>query len=268
MISFVGKTALVTGASAGIGREIARILAREVDTLVLVARRRERLDELGTDLLVARPGLRVLVRPCDLGSREETDALLASLEAEGVCVDVFVNNAGFGDYGLFDTRPWDKLERMLALNVVAATYLLHRLLPGMISRGSGAVMNVGSSAGMMPSPGGATYAATKAYLNHLSEALRGELEGTGVTLTVVCPGPVPTEFQAVAETHRRKPLPEVLRIDAVQCAEEAVLALKRGRTRVITGAVMRAAVTVLEAVPKVLLRPSLRRSGARIRRGE
>lgn len=268
MISFAGKTALVTGASAGIGREIARVLAAEVGTLVLVARRRERLDELATDLLVARPPLRVLVRPCDLGSREETDALLAGLANEGVEVDVFVNNAGFGDYGLFDQRPWDKLERMLTLNVVAATYLLHRLLPGMITRGSGAILNVGSSAGMMPSPGTATYAATKAYLNHLSEALRGELEGTGVTLTVVCPGPVPTEFQAVAETTRRKPLPNVLRIDAVQCAEEAVAALRAGRTRVITGAVMRAAVSVLEAVPKVLLRPALRRSGARIRRGE
>ena len=265
MSIFQGKTALVTGASAGIGREIARVLAPEVASLVLVARRRERLDDLAKELTFKHPKLQTHLFPVDLASREPSDAFLNQLAAQGLDVDIFINNAGFGDYGLFEQRPWAKLEAMLSLNIVSATYLLHRLLPAMVARGSGYVMNLGSSAGMMPSPGTATYAATKAYLNHLSEAVRGELSGTGVSLTLVCPGPVPTEFQEVADLAKRKPLPSVLRIDAGTCAKEAVDALRRGQTRVITGGVMRAAITLLEAVPKALVRPGISRTGRRIR---
>lgn len=265
MSVFQGKTALVTGASAGIGREIARILASEVARLVLVARRRERLDDLAKELTSKHPSLETHVFPLDLTSREATDAFLDDLAKTGLDIDIFINNAGFGDYGLFEQRPWSKLEAMLSLNIVSATYLLHRLLPAMVARRFGYVMNLGSSAGMMPSPGTATYAATKAYLNHLSEALRGELSGTGVSLTLVCPGPVPTEFQEVADLSKRKPLPSVLRIDAETCAKEAVDALFRGDARVVTGGVMRAAIAVLEAIPKALIRPSVARTGRRIR---
>src|SRR5262249_52962411 len=158
-IDLTGRTALITGASAGIGREIARVLAREVGTLILVARRADRLNELSVELSSAHPRLRVMVRAVDLLNRAATGAVLAGLERAGVDVDVLVNNAGFGDYGLFEKRGWTKLEQMLELNVVSATFVLHRLLPPMVGRGYGAILNVGSTAGMFPSPATAAYSA-------------------------------------------------------------------------------------------------------------
>jgi hypothetical protein len=265
MFELQGKTALVTGASAGLGREMARLLGREVATLILVARRRERLDELSRELLQARPGLRVLVRAVDLLDRAALGTMLDDLERAGEAVDVLVNNAGFGDYGLLERRDWDKIERMLELNVVSATLLLHRLIPSMVARRSGAILNVGSVAGILPSPAMSTYAASKAYMNHLSEGLRAELAGTGVTVTVLCPGPVPTEFQEVAGSDVRPELPKAVYVDAVQAAEEAVEGLKQGKARVIPGLAPRAMAMTVDALPKALVRPVLARMGRKIR---
>jgi short-subunit dehydrogenase len=265
MIALEGRTALVTGASAGIGREIAKVLAREVGTLVLVARRRDRLEELANELRAVRPELRVLVRAVDLIDRNATGEMLSALEREGIAIDVLVNNAGFGDYGLFDKREWPKFERMLELNVVSATFVLNRLIPSMVKRGFGAILNVGSAAGMFPSPGMGSYAATKAYLNHLSEGLRAELAGTGVSVTALCPGPVATEFQDVAGARARPPMPRAFHVDVALCAEESVRALKRGRARVIPGVAMKAAVLSVEAIPKAVVRPFLRRAAKRLR---
>ena len=260
-----GRTALVTGASAGIGREIARILAREVGVMILVARRADRLSELAAELSGAHPGLRVLVHAVDLLDRAATGAMLDALERDGVAVDVLVNNAGFGTYGLFEKHGWAKTEQMLELNVVSATYLLHRLVPPMVGRGFGAILNVGSTAGMFPSPAFAAYSASKAYLNLLSEALHAELVGTGVSVTVLCPGPVPTEFQEVAGSKGRNPMPKAFHIDAVQCAEEAVRALKAGEGRHIPGAAMRAAMVSVEALPKVVVRQVAAQMGRKAR---
>jgi hypothetical protein len=264
-LDFTGRTALVTGASAGIGREIARLLAAEVGTLVLLARREDRLQELARELTASKPNLRVIVRAVDLNDRAATGKVLDGLEREGIAVDVFINNAGFGDYGLFEKRGWTKTEQMVELNVVSATYLLHRLVPPMVGRGFGAVLNVGSTAGMFALPGYAVYAATKAYVNHLSEALYAELAGTGVSVTVLCPGPVPTEFQEVAGSKGRNPMPKAFHIDAVQCAEEALRGLKEGQPRVIPGAAVRAAMLSVEALPKAVTRPVAVRMGKRAR---
>ncbi len=267
MFELHGKTALITGASAGIGREIARVLGREVQTLVLVARRRDRLDELAAELKQARPGLRVLVRAVDLLDRAALGATLDELVRASEGIDVLVNNAGFGDYGLLEGREWDKLERMLELNVVSATMLLHRLVPPMVARRSGAILNVGSVAGILPSPAMSAYSASKAYVNHLSEGLRAELSGTGVTVTVVCPGPVETEFQGVAGSDERPELPRAIYVDVVQCAEEAVEAMKRGRARLIPGLAPRAMAMAVDALPKAVVRPILARMGRQIRGG-
>jgi uncharacterized protein len=265
MIELRGKTALVTGASAGIGREIARVLARDVGALVLVARRRERLDELARELTGARSGLRVLVRAVDLLDRPSALSMLDDLERSGEAIDVFVNNAGFGDYGLLERREWSKIEKMLELNVISATMLLSRLVPPMVTRRSGAILNVGSVAGILPSPAMSTYAASKAYMNHLSEGLRAELAGTGVMVTVVCPGPVPTEFQENAGSDARPELPKAMYVDAVTCAEEAVAGLRRGQARVIPGFVPRAMAMTVDALPKAIVRPYLARMGKKIR---
>lgn len=245
------------------------MLAREVSGLVLVARRRERLEELATELRGLREAssepLSVRVAPVDLLDRKATGAMLDQLQAEGLRIDVLINNAGFGDYGLFEQRSFDTLERMLELNVVTATFLAHRLLPDMVRRGQGGIMNVGSSAGMLAAPGTGTYASTKAYLNHLSEALRAEVAGTGVVITAVCPGPVDTEFQEVAGLGARPPMPGVLHVSVEQCAEDAVAAFRAGRARVVPGLPLRAAITLLESVPRVLVRPFLGRAGRRLR---
>lgn len=251
-LDFSGRTALVTGASAGIGREMARILAREVATLVLVARREDRLIELANEL--ARPGLRVLTRAVDLVDRPATGAMIDALEKDGVEIDILMNNAGFGDWGLLERVGWTKTEQMIELNVVSATFLLHRLIPPMVGRGFGAILNVGSTAGMFPSPGFGVYSATKAYVNLLNDALHAELSGTGVAVTLLAPGPVPTEFQEVAGSKGRNPLPKAFHVDAAQCAAEAIAGLKNGEARVIPGMAVRAAMLSVEALPKPIVR--------------
>lgn len=263
-IDLRGRTALVTGASAGIGREIARLLAREVGTLVLVARRQDRLDDLAREL-GTRSDLRLVVRAVDLLDRTAIGQMLDGLATEGISIDVLVNNAGIGDYVLFEKSEWTRTEQMIELNVVSTTFLLHRLLPPMVSRGQGAILNIGSSAGMFPSPCFGVYSASKAYVNHLSEALHAELQGTGVTVTVICPGPVPTEFQGVAGSAGKNPMPKAFFIDAEQCAREAITALKAGTPRHVPGLGMRAAIVGLEAIPKVAVRPFLARMGRKAR---
>ena len=132
----------------------------------------------------------------------------------------------------------------------------------MVKRGFGAILNVGSTAGMVEMPGFAGYGATKAYLNHLSEALRGELAGTGVVVTALCPGPVETEFQGVAGTDKRGRLPEVIHVEAVECAEQAIAGLKRGRARVIPGVL---GAVPIGGLPRVLSRPLFARAGKKLR---
>jgi hypothetical protein len=265
MLDFRGKTALVTGASAGLGREMARILARDVTTLVLTARRQDRLDELAAELRQFRGDLVVHVRAVDLNDRAATGVVLDALEQDGVAVDILINNAGYGVYGLFEKSDWAKVEGMLELNMISATFLLHRLIPGMVKRGFGAILNVGSTAGMVEMPGFAGYGATKAYFNHLSEALRAELAGTGVGVTALCPGPVETEFQAVAGTDTRGQLPALLHVDAIDCAEQAIAALKKGRARVIPGVL---GAVPLGGLPRVLTRPLFARLGKKLRQEE
>jgi hypothetical protein len=262
---FTGRTALVTGASAGIGREIARVLAREVSTLVLIARREDRLADLARELGARHPQLRVLVRAVDLLDRTAAGALLDALDADGITIDVLVNNAGFGDYGLFERTGWTKTEEMLELNVVSATYLLHRLVPGMVGRGSGAILNVGSTAGMFPSPALGVYSATKAYVNLLSEVLHAELAPAGIAVTNLAPGPVPTEFQTVAGTEGKNALGKAFQVDAATCAEEAIAALKAGEARVIPGAAVRTAMLSVEALPKPVARQVAIRMAKKLR---
>lgn len=263
-LDFKGKTALVTGASAGIGREIARQLGAEVACLILVARRQERLDELAAELRAKRADLCVLTRAVDISDRAAAGAMLDALDAEGVGVDILINNAGFGDYGLFEQREWEKLEQMIELNVISATFFLHRLIPLMVTRGFGAILNVGSIAGMVSTPAMATYGSTKAYLNFLSESLRAELAGTGVVVTALCPGPVPTEFGEVAGKGPRPPVPGFAQVSASACARAGIEGLKEGKPRVIPGVVR--AVAAIEVLPKALVRPLLARAGKQVRR--
>ena len=225
-------TALVTGASAGIGLELARILAREGHDLVLVARRESALKELA-DELKDRYGADSAVVAVDLA---EPEAGARVEEAVGSrSIDVLVNNAGFGGVGAFVTREHDDDMRMVAVNVVALTDLTKRFLPGMVARGRGRVLNVASTAAFQPGPFMAVYYATKAYVLSLSQALAEETSGTGVTVTCLCPGVTDTEFHGVAGTDAQPLTSGPLSMSAASVAEAGYRAMIRGKLVEIPG---------------------------------
>lgn len=196
---YAPSLALVTGASSGLGAEIAKRLAARGSELVLVARRRELLAELAAELH-EQHGVTVHVLAMDLGIPAAGPTLLAAVEQAtgGRAVELVVNNAGFGLYGPLLGNDPERLEQMLALNVTALTSITRAFTPPMVQRGSGTLVNIASTGGFQPTPGLAAYAAAKAYVLHLSEALWREVGPSGVRVTAYCPGPVSTDFFDVA----------------------------------------------------------------------
>lgn len=186
-------TVLITGASAGIGSELARQLGARGHDLTLVARREDRLRELAEEI-GARRDVHVEVDPCDLGDAEARAALIGRVKRRKRVVVALCNNAGFGSFGRFWELPAEREAEEVRLNVQALHELTGAFLPDMVRRGAGAILNTGSVAGYQPTPLNATYAATKAFVNSFSEALHAELVRTGVSCTVLAPGPVKTEF--------------------------------------------------------------------------
>jgi uncharacterized protein len=251
-----GCSALITGASAGIGREFARQLAGRGRSLILVARREQRLNELRDDLRQQHPNLTVHIRKADLADLTQLKELVAWLEREKIDIDLLINNAGLGDLGPFATSDPIGNEQMTLVNVVALTSLTRHLLPQMIARKRGGILNVSSSAGFLPIPGFAVYAATKAYVTSFSEALRTELHGTGVSVCALCPGPVHTEFQEVAKRPggRRESGPEFVHVAVEQVVRDALGALEAGRPLVIPGVAMKLGMFLVRLTPMPILR--------------
>jgi hypothetical protein len=230
--------------------------------LVLVARRVDRLRELAGSLAAAHPGLRLRVFGGDLADGVARAALLDGLEREGMVPDLLVNNAGLGDCGEFATAEWSRVESMLRVNIEALTHLTHALLPGMLEQrrnggSSAAVVNVSSLASLLPMPDFAVYAATKAYVTSFSEALRLELRGTGVAVLAVCPGPVKTEFGAVARRGAERaemPASEWFYVPKEQVVREALGALAADRARVYPGWQIAAVAALVGLLPLCALR--------------
>jgi len=251
-----GCNALITGASAGIGLEFARQLAHRARSLTLVARREERLAELRDELQQQYPTVCVRIRKVDLAESSERKQLLEWLDRESLGVNLLINNAGLGDSGAFATSDPARNEEMISLNVAALTSLTRQLLPQMIARGSGGILNVSSSAGFLPIPGDAVYAATKAYVTSFSEALRAELRGTGVRVCALCPGPVVTEFQEVASRPGNKATigSKLLIVPVEQVVRDAIAALEADRAVVIPGFGMKFAMLVTRLLPMPALR--------------
>jgi len=189
-------TALITGASSGIGKELARCHARAGGNLVITARRDEALQQLKAELEDEYDSDVVCIAT-DLTDRGSPKQVYDQLQKQHVTIDALINNAGFGGHGLFYERDWAKDRAMIELNVMAVTELCHLFLPGMVARGRGRILNVASTAGFMPGPMQAVYYATKAYVLSLSQAIAEELRNTDVTVTALCPGPVATEFAEV-----------------------------------------------------------------------
>jgi len=251
-----GCSALITGASAGIGRDFAHQLATRARTLVLVARREQRLNELRDELRNRNANLNVHVRVVDLCDKSQVDELVRWLEQNAIGIDLLINNAGLGDYGSFATSDAERDDRIIQVNIVALTLLTHRLLPQMIARKRGTILNVSSSAGFLPIPGMAVYAASKAYVNSFSEALRAELGGTGVTVTALCPGPVHTEFGDVAKRPGGQPErgPEFVYVSVEKTARDALAAVEADRPFIIPGLFMKLGMFLVRITPMSVLR--------------
>jgi short-subunit dehydrogenase len=247
-------SALITGASAGIGREFARQLAPRARTLVLVARRKERLNELRNELQNAR--LNVHARALDLCDQSQIDELVRWLDENKIDIDLLINNAGLGDVGPFATSDPARNHEMLLVNIVALTTLTRALLPQMISRKRGAILNVSSSAGFLPIRTFNVYAATKAYVTSFSEALRAELRDTGVTVTALCPGPVHTEFEEVAKRPGREPKrgPEFVYVSVEQTVRDSLAAIENDKPIVIPGFIMKLGMFLVRITPMSILR--------------
>jgi uncharacterized protein len=245
------STCLVTGASSGIGADVARSLAARGHGVTLVARRTDRLETLAAELR-DRHGVRVEVLSCDLGKADARRRMRAEIDGRGLTVEVLVNNAGFGSAGRFDRLDPERELDLVRLNVEAVVDLCGRYVPELVRRGRGAVLNVASTAAFQPLPRQATYAASKAFVLSFTDALHQELADTGVTATTLCPGPAKTEFMDNAGIHWEG-MPDFLWSDSATVAEAGVQGLERGRRVVVPGALNRAGALGGQHVPRGLL---------------
>jgi len=251
-------TVLITGASGGIGRELGRRFARRGYDLVLVARRAERLADLA-DELRRDAGVAVTSLPADLADPGAPRLLTAALAGRGIVVDVLINNAGVGLFGPFARTSLDAELAMIRLNVTNLVCLTKLLLPGMLARGHGRIVNVASTAGFQPGPLMSIYYATKAFVISFSEALAEELAGSGITVTTVCPGPTRTGFQTAAGLPGLRALQRRILMDADAVAEATCRGAASGRRLVIPGLLNRLHLQALRLAPRRLVTRVVRR---------
>ena len=250
MAKYPFTCALVTGASSGIGHEMAVQLATSGVHVIAVARRRDRLEQLASQF----KNVEVLV--ADLTTSDglrQVEARIA--DSSKMIVDLVVNNAGFGSSGLMHEIDVDRLSREVQLNILALTRLSHAAITAMVSRGRGYLLNVSSIASFQPSPRLAVYSATKAYVTSLSEALFEETRGTGVRVTAVCPGLTRTEFQSISSTDEfATQFPEYLWLDATDVARAGLRDVARGKALSVPGLIYKALFAISDISPRVLVR--------------
>ena len=263
-MSELKMTALVTGASGGIGEELARLFAADGHNLVLVARSRDKLSALAEELS-DKHNVNARVLPADLARAEAPREIFEELQSDAVTVDALVNNAGIGSYGLFaETDAKTELD-LLQINVVALTHLTKLFLPQMIARRRGYVLNVASTAAFQPGPLMAVYYASKAYVLSFSEALANETSGTGVRVSALCPGPTETGFVAAAGMVESK-LFDANVMDARSVAVEGYRGMLSGKTVVIPGLRNRLLASGYRFAPRGLITKVVR--GIQERRGD
>ncbi len=251
------RTALITGSSSGIGYELARLFAKDLYNLVIVARDRARLDRIASDFQ-NEFGVKVKVLAKDLSHYSASREIFSELKQESIKVDVLVNNAGFGTYGFFaETSLQNELE-MMQVNMVSLTELTKLFLPNMIQKKSGKIMNVASTAAFEPGPLMAVYYATKAYVLSFSEALANELKGTGVTVTALCPGITRSGFQKRAEMESSR-LAQRWLMSAEKVAKIGYRGLMRNKTVVIPGLRHKALAFIVRFFPRNFVTQAVRR---------
>ncbi len=228
------QTALITGASGGIGYEFAKLLAQDCSMLLLVARNRDRLAEVKKELETAAP-VSVLIIEKDLSKSGAAEEIYGELKSKNISPDILINNAGFGDHGAFSETDWPKEEKMIAVNITALTRMTKLFVQGMVERRSGRIVNVASTAAFQPGPFMAVYYASKAYVLSFSEAVANELKGTGVTVTALCPGPTDTGFATAARMERTNLFTLTKPASAAAVARYGYEAMQKGRTVAVHG---------------------------------
>ena len=251
------ETALITGASAGIGAELARCFAADGSRLVLVARRAEVLAKLAEDLR-SEFQVEVLVEPCDVGDRQALSELMERLTSRGVEIDVVVNNAGFGLLGECHTLPLDRQQAMIDLNMLGLVTLTRLALPDMLKRGRGGILNVASVAGFQPGPRMAVYYASKAFVLSFTEALAEELVGTPLHVSCLCPGPTKTEFGSISGMEAS----QLFRLGTMTAREVAQVGHRGYRAKkviVIPGWTNRLSTLAVRLIPRVIIRKAVKR---------
>ena len=267
MAEGTGKTALVTGASSGIGKAFAELLAAKGYSVVLTARRSDRLEALAVELK-QRYGVSTHTIVADLAQPDASAYIATDLASRGLTIDLLVNNAGYGVPGSYDNVAWIDHARFMQVMVTAVLDLTYRLLPGMIARKWGRVINIASVAGMVPSPAGHTlYGASKSFLIRFSEALSAENAARGVNVTAVCPGFTWSEFHDVTGTRdKMNKVPGVLWLKADDVALEGYEAVMRGHPVVVNGGIYRFLVWLNGAMPRSLSRWVSGMAGRRYRK--
>ncbi len=255
--------AIVTGASAGIGVPLARLVAADGYRPVLVARRADRLEELAAELSSSH-GVSPIIVPLDLSTPGAPERLLEAL-GDGAPVEILMNNAGLGAWGPFSEMPLDRAMTMLRVNVEALTGITRLFIDGMRKRGRGYILNVASTAAFLPGPDMAVYYATKAYVLSFSEALSEELRGSGVKVTALCPGPTRTEFHDVAEMSDSRLMEKLWWMSADRVAQIGYRGLRAGRPVVVAGLINRAMTFAPRLIPRSLTRRLVARVQSRRR---
>lgn len=253
------STALVTGASSGIGKELAREHARRGGNLILVARRKDKLEEIKQELIRDHATPEIHVLAMDLSQPSSATRLVGWTRELDLDVDILINNAGFGVFGTFSESNWPLIERMLHLNMISLTELTRHLVPKMIERGAGRILNVASTAAFQPGPNFASYYASKAYVLNFSEAIAHELRNTGVTVTTLCPGPTESEFQDRANMgnvalFERFPLPT-----SAEVAAYGYRKMEQGKRVAVHGLANRITATLSRWTPRSLVLPVVER---------
>ncbi len=256
----MSQTALITGASSGIGLALAHVFARHKYSLVLVARSEDKLHSLSQELS-QKHGIQTTVLSCDLTDKAAPQWLFDQVQQNNLSVDVLVNNAGYGDYGEFVHSDWEKIQGMILLNVLAMTHLTRLFLPAMLCKGTGKILNVSSTAAFQPGPMMAVYFATKAYVLSFSEAIAAETEDAGITVTTLCPGPTQSNFSELANMDKMA-LANKANKDkfptAAAVAEYGYSALQKGQVVAVHGLPNKLLTFSTRLVPRGLLRKGVK----------
>ncbi|MGD1867128.1 MAG: SDR family NAD(P)-dependent oxidoreductase [Phormidesmis sp.] len=255
------QTALITGASSGIGLAFAQVLAREGYNLILVARSEDKLNNLKQEL-TSKHGINAVVFSHDLTKTEAVQQLFEQIEQQNLTVDALINNAGYGDYGEFADSDWEKLQGMILLNVLALTHLSRLFLPGMIARSKGQILNVASTAAFQPGPMMGVYFATKAYVLSLSEAIAAETQDAGIQVTALCPGPTQSNFGQVAGMDKIPGMGNITNDKfptAYEVAEYGYQCLQKGKVVAVHGTLNKILTTTPRFMPRKLLRNGIKK---------